>query len=443
MNDTGKQAKLAMAGLEALQRLESLVGPVGRPVKSCHRLPPLPGEPEYSVFASSVGDPTALWGSRLTQPNGVDGAGGGLDPVRARLISLAEALERYTNSFYQPELVHWATAEELGDQAVDLDVLPKCSDNELSDSWLICADKSLPQRWVRGWSLTQRRPLWVPIGYVWLFANHQAIGERITYPISTGCAVHSSLHQALANGISETIERDAIALTWLQLMELPEIDVTSEPALREEQRRLRDGFIEYRFYDATSDIGVSTIYAVILSDHNEKLSQMVMCASGSDPVEVVRKIYREAAASRIALQKYPYSIPDEPRNFTSVMHGGIRMGCPDKREAFDFLLRRPRAKRWLSEMPVGPAGSSSEQMFWLVDRLAHVNAEVIAVELTTQECREVGFRSVRVIVPQLMPLSFVHRNRYLAHPRLYRAPVAMGFASRPEEELNPEPQPFA
>ncbi|MFB6521201.1 YcaO-like family protein [Streptomyces sp. NPDC056401] len=431
--------------LGALRRLERLAGPAGRPIKGTARLPPLPGEPDYSVYVSAVGDPTVLTGSGPHQPDGLDGAGGGTDPERARLISMAEALERYTNSLYRPELVRWATADELGEDAVDLDLLPRCSEAELSDpeGWLIHADKSLPQRWVRGWSLSRSRPLWIPASYVWLFTDAQSIGERITHPISTGCAIHSDLHQALVNGICEVVERDAISLTWLQRLELPEIDVNGEPALREEQKRLRDGFVEYRFYDATSDLGVPAVYAMVLSDHNEDLSQLVMCAGGPDPVDLVRKIYREAASSRIALQARRPAVPTDPRDFTSVLHGAIHMGRPEQRAAFDFLLARPRPTKRLADVRRVPCSEPRDQLRWLVDRLAEAGAETIAVDITTSEARSVGFHSVRVLVPQLMPLSFVHRARYLGHPRLYSAPTAMGLTGHPEAGLNPEPQPFA
>lgn len=431
-------------GLAALRRLEHLVGPAVRPVRGTARLPPLPGEPEYSVYVSAIGDPTVFHTASAARPDGLDGAGGGIDPERARLVSLAEALERYTNSLHQPELVRWATADELGDEAVDLDAFPRCSQAELADerAWLIQPDKSLPQRWVRGWSLTRRRTVWVPIGHVWLFTRHQSVGERTVNPISTGCAIHSDLHRALLNGLCEVIERDAISLVWLQRLPLTEIDVRGEPELREQQRRLRDGFVEYRFYDATSDIGVPVVYAVVLSDHNDELAQLVMCASGPDPADVVRKIYREAASSRIALQA-GREAPDDPRDFTDVMHGAVHMGRPDKRSSFNFLLERPRPTCRLRDLPRLDLRTPAEQVDWLVARLAGIGAEAIAVELTTSEARAVGFRSVRVLVPQLMPLSFVHRNRYLAHPRLTSGPAAMGLTAFPEPRLNPEPQPFA
>ena len=42
-----------------------------------------------------------------------------------------------------------------------------------------------------------------------------------------------------------------------------------------------------------------------------------------------------------------------------------------------------------------------------------------------------------------MPLSFSHHARYLATPRLYDAPRAMGLTAHDEAGINPVRQPFA
>jgi ribosomal protein S12 methylthiotransferase accessory factor len=80
---------------------------------------------------------------------------------------------------------------------------------------------------------------------------------------------------------------------------------------------------------------------------------------------------------------------------------------------------------------------------WLLERLTAHNYEVIVVDLTTDEAAQAGSTVVRVLVPQLMPLSFDPRARYLAHPRLYTAPARMGFPVCSEEQVNRDPQPFA
>ena len=40
--------------------------------------------------------------------------------------------------------------------------------------------------------------------------------ERFINMVSTGTAAHSDLREAVLGGLLEVVERDAIALTWLQ-----------------------------------------------------------------------------------------------------------------------------------------------------------------------------------------------------------------------------------
>jgi ribosomal protein S12 methylthiotransferase accessory factor len=56
---------------------------------------------------------------------------------------------------------------------------------------------------------------------------------------------------------------------------------------------------------------------------------------------------------------------------------------------------------------------------------------------------EAGFRAVKVVAPQLLPLATDHNCRFLDTPRLYEAPARMGYAPRRPDQLNPWPQPFA
>ena len=50
---------------------------------------------------------------------------------------------------------------------------------------------------------------------------------------------------------------------------------------------------------------------------------------------------------------------------------------------------------------------------------------------------------IKALIPEAMPLSFSHRARYLATPRLYEAPRAMGLTVHDEAGINPVRQPFA
>jgi ribosomal protein S12 methylthiotransferase accessory factor len=213
-------------------RLARLVSPLGGLIGRVNRLIAAPGEPQFPTYGAQLGDVGRVLsniGTVYGTPanNGeMDGAGGALDEQAALTRALAEALERYSCCVYSSRQFIWASADELGDEALDLDTVPKCSERELEHRLcpLRAPDKSAPIRWVRGISLMTRKPIWIPAVMVYLHIPWLSIGERFCLPISTGCAAHTEIEQALVHAALEVVERDAIALVWLQQMRLPRID---------------------------------------------------------------------------------------------------------------------------------------------------------------------------------------------------------------------------
>ncbi|GAA4194040.1 YcaO-like family protein [Microbacterium oryzae] len=446
---TATAAPGAQHDLGKLADLDQLVGPYGV-VHGVDRLPNHPGEPGFPIYVAQIGDLTPLSANVAESTAGastrgqIDGAGGALDAEKASRLCLAEAVERYASCFVPEDQLVWASSDELGDEAVDLRRFPQCSDAELRNPRSIHApvDTAAPIRWVRGWSLTRGRAVYVPAVSTWLHIPARTMAERFTMPISTGCATHTSLTQAVINGLSEVIERDSIALTWLQRIPWPrlEIDVEDE-RLAPFTERYRSSHVKTLFFDATTDVGVPTFYSMDVTPDNEVLGQLVMCNTSLDPVDSVAKMMRESASSRIAMQA-SRGRPDDIDEFTSVFHGASYMGEPERIRDYDFLTGSDSTRR-LSEIPSQLTGDADEELRQMVARLERIGAEVLVVEITTDEARAAGFRVVRVIVPELMPLSFVHTGRYLAHPRLYEAPRAMGYPVADEAGINPLPQPFA
>lgn len=432
-------------------RLEYVVSPLGGLVRSVQRLHGHPGEPAYSVFSAVLGDLTQVLPNVRAATQGrstygeIDGAGSGTDPDTAITRAIAEAVERYASCVYASEQFIWATANELGDEALDLDTVPVCSAAELAHPMcpIRVPDKDAPIRWVRGVSLMTRRPVWIPAVMVYLHIPYLSIGERFTLPISTGCATHTTVEQALVNAICEVIERDAISLTWLQQLPLPQIEFDTIPEpLVPHLERYRNSDVKTYFFDATTDLGIPTVYSVDVSPRNPEVAALVMCATDLDPVRALTKVTREAASSRIAVQAPFHKRLDNPDLFIGVFHGAKYMGVPERLEAFNFLLQSPNRRR-LSEIPVLDTGDPVRNLALLVRRLEEHGMEAFAVDLTTDEALRAGMRVVRVVIPQLQPLSFSYRARFLGHPRLYEAPRRMGYPVRSEAEINPWPQPFA
>jgi ribosomal protein S12 methylthiotransferase accessory factor len=278
---------------------------------------------------------------------------------------------------------------------------------------------------------------------VYLFAGFAIREERVCLPITTGCAAHTSYGDAVLSGILEVVERDAISMVWLQRLSLPRIQIDElPPSLApywDRYQRSSRG-LEYIFFDATTDVGLSTVYGLQVSGSNRRLTTLVSCSAALNPSQAVIKVMRDMVATRIAFQA-PRPTPDRYEDFTGVFHGASYMARGENASAFDFLLHSGRT-RSLSEME-GHEGSAGRQgLSAVLEVLRRKRLEAFVADLSTDEALRSNMLVVRVIVPGLQPLSFHYRARYLGHPRLYEAPRQMGYPVHSEQNLNPWPQPF-
>lgn len=409
--------------------------------------------PEFTVFSASLGHLTMTCPSIAADGGeGVNYLGGGgsdENPDIALVRCIAESAERYANSIHGEDAHVLASAHELGGAALDLDTLPRCSATELADPKCPVRNpvKDKPIRWVKGVSLTNGgAAIYVPKVLTHLYVKPTE-AEQFSYPISTGVAVHTSLAKALVSAICEVIERDAIALTWLARLPLPRIDIDCEIPIhhREKFRRLNKSLLKPYFFDATTDIGVPTSYGVMALDAHPHLARFVSCSTEFNMMDACAKIVRESAAGRTAFEDRR-TLPDDVRDFIALEDGAAYMALADNRAAFDFLTcstRRQGMTQLLAAYAPQDGMDDIERLNWLISRMKALGMDVAAVDLTTDELRTVGLWAVRVVVPQLMPMSTSYRARFLAHPRLYDYAKAAGLGAFCEQDVNPYPQPFA
>ncbi|WP_164465893.1 YcaO-like family protein [Actinoplanes teichomyceticus] len=426
-------------------RLADLVSPLGGLVGHVLRLPVEPSEPPLAVFSADLGDVSSVL-PNLCGPEclgNLDGTGTGVDPERSALVAVAEALERYANCVYDERQFIWATADELGPEALDPDTLPRCSEAEFADPDcpVTRPDRAARMRWVRGVHLGTGEPRWVPAVLVYMHLPAHA-GERFTRPISTGSAAHPDPAVAVCGALCEVIERDAISITWLQRLALPRLELdTVSPQLQRYLDLSAGRDVTVHLFDATTDVGIPTVYGVSVAPDHPTCRTVVSCATGLDPQVAAAKAICETVSERIALHGTPPP-GEDVRAFGGVSDGAAYMSAPQRAAAFDFLLDSP-ARRRISAMPTLSTGDPVADLRLVSARLAACELDAYIVDLTPDEALRTGMTVVRAVVPGLQPLSFSYLARYLGHPRLYQAPVRMGYPSRPEAELNAWPQPFA
>ncbi|MEU7599512.1 YcaO-like family protein [Streptomyces sp. NPDC040724] len=358
----------------------------------------------------------------------------------ARLIAVAEAAERYAGADFPLAPEVWATEGELDGPVLDMKAIARCSSREYESGQCPVVPYGPEDRirWARGVDLASGETTWVPAVMARHGIRDLAPAERFWNRISTGYATHSDPAEAVLRGICEVAERDAAALTWLQMLPLPRISFDSPAGpLRELLEASARHFITTHFFDATTDIGVPTVYCVQIAEYDEACRQLVSCSTGRDLAEAATKTLMESIPGRSLFHR------QDRQSYALIMAGATLMGHPAQQRAFDFLLAGTRSGtgHGADGAPDLPA-RSTEALAQLVRRLTDHGMQAVAVDRTTRELEAAGLTAVCVVIPALQPLTFHRYGQYRAHPRLYTAPELMGFTSHPEEELNPWPQPF-
>lgn len=414
------------------ERARSLVSPYGL-VSQVHPLHANEADPPFHVHLGRTGH--SIHEGQITFEGDIgntDGAGSGSDSTTAEFIAVMESLERYSSAMWDARSFLLESENNLQERLVSPNQFPRCSTAELDSGHVLRRyDPGVPIRWVRGWSLTSGHQVWVPAIAVYLHLPYLNDSERFIRSVSTGCAVHESMRKAVLNGLLEVVERDAIALTWLHELPLPRIAASEAgefpPEALASWKSYRDYGIETHLFDATTDFGIPVIFALQISDQDDDIAQLVGAASALEPAEALTKVFREMASIRIALRAFlaqSTSIKIYP-DVANVTGGAALMGQRAYRDAFSFLLNSERETS-PSRMP-NLLELNDDPLREMIIRIRLAGAEVIAVDITTDEARSVGARVVKVLVPEAVPLSFVHRERYLDTPRLISAPNSMGY----------------
>lgn len=372
------------------------------------------------------------------------GVGRALNGDHAELLAIVEAAERYACTVYAPGQFITAAATDLGESAVSLARCPKISvrEAERPECDLVRPDVNAARRWVRGIAMDTGRLLWLPAVMVYLNLPTTR-EERIAHQISTGCAAHTDVYAALLNAACEVIERDAIAMTWLQRLALPLLDVTclDERTLHLLERKRRRG-IDTVLFDATLDLAVPTVMCLELADSAPHGAQVLACATDLTPGRAAQKAIAEATFIRDMLARVD-KLDADPPQVQDLMDGALYMGLPEQRHAFEFLTGN--AERREFRLPEALEVRSAEEGLQKVCRsMVAAGMLPIAVDLTTDELLRAGLCAVKVVVPELMPISFNSAAQFRGHRRLYDLPPRLGYpAARDEDDLNPWPLPFA
>jgi ribosomal protein S12 methylthiotransferase accessory factor len=415
-------------------------------------LPQLTDAPVF-VYSCDAGNISSLfpgirdWLGRPINQGVVVGAGAEFSEAEARFKAACEAAERYSSSVLLESEYRIACYDELEGEALDWRTLPRLSEEEASFPYQLFTEFSPtdPMRWIPSRHISSGRRKWIPAVLSHVFPRPWST-ERFAIPISTGTAVHSDELLAIVAALGEVIERDAIALTWLLRRPLKRI-IRAPQELRDSPPAVRDLLesSEFRLYDATTDLGMPTVYARRTRTGNPRVTNVVGCATAFDYDTAIGKALTEVIMVSRTLEQGSFTPKRDVLDCEAIQDGAVYMARLEYAHAFEFLDGNGEVALadLVAAEPLGVKSSASERARWLFDKLSALGMDIYLVNLTCDELVDVGLHCVRTVVPQLMPMSLVQRARFLGTPRLRSFSTAEGLLRRLPADINSFPQPFA
>jgi ribosomal protein S12 methylthiotransferase accessory factor len=382
-----------------------------------------------------------------------NGDAASVDPDRAVLKALGESVERYCSALYDERELRLAAYDEVPDAAAPPESFALFSEGQHRTPGFPIAPFTRETRvcWVRGHSLVHDRPTWVPAAFVYV-PYRCAPGEApIRDFISTGLAAGPTLASAAYRAIAEAVERDAFMIVWQNRLPRPHIELVGvrDPFVQELLRAFDGVPVRLSAVLLTLDIDVSVVLVVVASESGRPPLTVLGLGADLSPRRALAAALEEAALGFVAYRRLIAHSPEywpEPgyRDVVDLERHALAHAVDAAlRPSMDFLAL-PSTTVPLDALPDRSSESAPDNLRTVVDAVAAVGLDVVAVDLTTPDVDDAGFKVVRCVVPGLQPLDTNHTQQHLGGRRLYEVPYRLGLVPRPrsEDELNPDPHPF-
>lgn len=379
--------------------------------------------------------------------------GSGLTRDLARASAVGETIERYAAAAYDQKTLISASYAELTGQGLPTaapESFPLYSERQYRTPGFPYRPFSPESRisWTWGTSLVTHHEVLVPACLVFIpFLSD----SRVAHAVSTGLACDISPAGAALNGLYEVIERDAIMIMWMGRLPAPRLGLDGFAALRDVfDRVFRPSGLDFTLNDISTDLGIPVVFALAIDRSTEGLALTAGAAANGDPERAALKALSEAAQGRLWLKNEldngRLSRPLDRHEVVTFDDHVRWFGRQEHLGHVEFLTTAaaPAASPWVAERPLisGEGHSLSAQLDRTVAVLAEHGLDVVIIDLTPPEIRDLGFTVIKTLVPGLVELNSDHLLPLSGNARLYEVPERLGYGPRDEDALNDTPHPF-
>ncbi len=428
---------------EALQKGKRLVSERSGIIRYLYEFPCDSDAPQIFAYGAITTDSTG-YGFKTS---GV--VSGSTSIIRERAIAgaLGEAVERYSAAVVPYDELLLAPYARVAGSAIDPRSLVLYSDRQydtpnfpyrrFDDQHLI--------RWVEGYSLTREKTVLVPAFAVYIPYKREEREHSYVQQITTGLACGNTIEEAILSGLCEVAERDATMMMWLGRRTPPRIQLEAGSGALAWKTFERFGPARKNviLLDASSDTGIPAIVAIAFGRDGFAPASVFASKASLQPGHAATGALDELAQCIIwvrgLLRTAAGSCSPDLQRIDSIEDHVLWPAFRDNQHCHEFCWSS-REARSLMELADCSSNDVKQDINTCVALLAKAGLEVIVVDVTAPDIRDVGFHVVRVIVPEAQPLSF-GANLYRTSKRL-RASIRNSELNTDILDSEPCPHPF-
>jgi len=338
--------------------------------------------------------------------------------------AMGELLERYAFFAYDGAsriLLSYRELVERGYRSVPFENFVPFSREQYRSESFPFAEFTQATRvvWVEGTNLLDGLPSFVPGELLSLSYFSHDENLPCFYPTSSGCAVATSVEEALLKGLLESIERDAVMIRWYARIPPPMLDLDPTDLLGVPPG-LQTHNLEIRFHDLTVDGEVPVVGVTCVERTGRSCFFILSAASALHVSAAARKALVEGGQGRPFVKSMvgTSEAPLEGAVFGDFESNLRFYAEPSNARYVEWFLQNTSLSA--RKFPSAPDGKKPlESLRALLDRCVTMAITPIAFDMTTSEMEETGLFACRVFVPELVPLC-VPSTPFLGHPRLAR-----------------------
>ena len=371
--------------------------------------------------------------------------GSGFLAKEAELRVLMESVERYSNMVVDESRIIWSKYSDVTRIAINPNELGLYDDELYDRKDLMCsrflASSKIP--WIWGHDINSDIAVLIPADFVY----YPAIRDMpLVFDTSNGASAHTSLTQAILNGLFEVIERDSFLSMWLNKLSMPVLHIKKIPFGFSETMSMIDKFgMVVKLVDLTNDTDVTTIMAVCYNKKPDNYPALIIgSASHVNPETALQKALFEMEFALIeALENPKKKKVNHPEEISSIYQNSRYYLDPKRRKYWQFMIsgKKISHRRIITKKTIK---NNYKILMQIVKHLHKMNHRVIWVDITPNDMKKMGLVVVKVFVTGFQPLYIGNKTR-LNMDRLNTSARRFGIdvkSTRASTELNPAPHPL-